>query len=95
MYEYISTIGYEQLKVLFYDYNDEEIKTLYDKYNGLTLLQKTMSEVKEFEIQEFLILQNQLRGIYNRDPQIFSDENIKQEVFHIIKKNAKEERQVC
>lgn len=96
MYDYISTIDYDRLKMLFDDYNQAELDDLYDKYNGVTLLQKSKDEVKDFDIQEFLIYQNQLRGMYHKDPDIFSDENIKLEIFRILESNVnKEGKQVC
>ena len=94
MYKYILTIDYDNLRNIFDDYNDEEIKTLYDKYNGVSLFKKNKEEIKEFDIKEFLIFQNQLRCIYQKDPEIFSDQNITEEVMQIItnKKDATDEQ---
>lgn len=95
-YQYISTIDYSKLETIFDDYNEEELQALYDRYNGTNLLQKTIDEVTEFDIQEFLILQNQLKGIYQKDSEEFSDEKIKLELFTILEKNVKHEgKQVC
>lgn len=95
-YQYISTIGYDELKLMFHDYNSEELETLYDKYNGISLLQKIKDEVTDFDIQEFLILQNQLKGIYQKNSEEFSDDKIKSEIFAILEKNVKHEgKQVC
>ena len=94
MYKYILTIDYDNLRNIFDDYNDEEIKTLYDKYNGVSLFKKNKEEIKEFDIKEFLIFQNQLRCIYQKDPEIFSDQNITEELMQIItnkkEKNGKQ-----
>lgn len=96
MYQYIFTIDYDKLKMIFDDYSQDELDTLYDKYNGITLLKKEKDEVNDFDIEEFLIFQNQLRGIYQKDTKEFSDENIKSEVFAILEKNVKHEgKQVC
>ena len=59
MYKYILTIDYDNLRNIFDDYTDEEIETLYDKYNGVSLFKKNKEEIKEFDIKEFLIFQNQ------------------------------------
>ena len=94
MYKYILTIDYDNLRNIFDDYTDEEIETLYDKYNGVSLFKKNKEEIKEFDIKEFLIFQNQLRCIYQKDPEIFSDQNITEEVMQIItnkkEKNGKQ-----
>ena len=91
MYKYICTIDYDNLRMIFDDYTDEEIETLYDKYNGITLLKKERSEVTEFDLQEFYIYQRQLLCIYDKDAKIFKEENIKNEVMEIISENKKEE----
>lgn len=91
MYKYICTIDYDNLRMIFDDYTDEEIETLYDKYNGITLLKKERSEVTEFDLQEFYIYQRQLLCIYDKDAKIFTEENIKNEVMEIISENKKEE----
>lgn len=90
MYQYICTIDYDNLRSIFNDYTEEELKTLYDKYNGITLLKKQESEIKDFDIEEFLIYQKQLICIYEKDPKIFSEENIINEVRQIISNNVKE-----
>ena len=91
MYKYICTIDYDNLRMIFDYYTDEEIETLYDKYNGITLLKKERSEVTEFDLQEFYIYQRQLLCIYDKDAKIFTEENIKNEVMEIISENKKEE----
>ena len=94
MYKYILTIDYDNLRNIFDDYTDEEIETLYDKYNGVSLFKKNKEDIKEFDIKEFLIFQNQLSCIYQIDPEIFSDQNITEEVMQIItnkkEKNGKQ-----
>ena len=45
MYKYILTIDYDNLRNIFDDYTDEEIETLYDKYNGVSLFKKNKEEL--------------------------------------------------
>ena len=95
MGRYICTIDYDNLKNLFYDYTEEEIADLYDKYNGVSLFKKTTDEITDFDIEEFLIYQNQLICIYDKDKEFFTDEKIKNNVYEIISQNKKEEKRIC
>lgn len=87
MYNYIQNIDMFNLKQIFDDYTDEELESLYNRYNGVDLLEKDMDEVSTFEIDEFLILQKQLVVIFEKDETIFNNNNIKSEIINILNKN--------